>query len=83
MAFGNLHFAHCFIAFFMGGYVNAYDTVTVKSMTKTDVFFRRPGATRLKVCVWGEQDLNEQRLASVAGETKGWLENHQGMEEFR
>lgn len=40
MAFGNLHFAHCFIAFFMGGYVNAYDTVTVKSMTKTDVFFR-------------------------------------------
>lgn len=32
--------------------------------------------------MWGERDLNEQRLAGVAGETKGWLENHQGMEEF-
>lgn len=56
--------------------------VIVKSMTKTDVFFRSMDQETLDwKCVWGAGF--EQRLAGVAGETKGWLENHQGMEEFR
>lgn len=65
--------------------MNAYDSSNCEINDKDRCFLQEhgPGDTRLKVCVWGEQDLNEQRLASVAGETKGWLENHQGMEEFR